>query len=371
MSYFQRVCEHPKKLCVTLTAAFWGLEIWQIEAGREPGGVIAPTPGPYLKSFVVRAPFGMGKNNYGLQTRDMAKAGVFAANAAARDGSLSYASAATIGERWGQFADWARAEEGIKWMEDVDRETVVAYGQELAERVAAGEMAASTAQNYLSAVNTVMSLATHGQWESVSPTKDCGIDQRSSIRESAPGALDREAYGRALDAVRSELGDRAAAVVELARELGLRSKEASLLDARGAYQEAISKGSISLVEGTKGGRHREIPITSEKQLEALFRASQAQGSDRSMIPSDQTWKSWREGTLRDAREIVREHTGGGLHDLRSAYACERYRQLTGHAAPVAGDSIVDRAADREAREQIAQELGHGRIDVVSEYVGGR
>ena len=64
----------------------------------------------------------------------MAKAGVFAANAAARDGSLSYASAATIGERWGQFADWARAEEGIKWMEDVDRETVVAYGQELADR---------------------------------------------------------------------------------------------------------------------------------------------------------------------------------------------------------------------------------------------
>lgn len=312
----------------------------------------------------------MGKNNYGLQTRDMAKAGVFAANAAARDGSLSYASAATIGERWQAFADWAR-EEGIKWLEDVDRQLVEAYGQELAERVEAGEMAASTAQNYLSAVNTVMSLATHGKWESVSPTKDCGIDQRSSIRESAPGALDREAYGRALDAVRSELGDRAAAVVELARELGLRSKEASLLDARGAYQEAISKGSISLVEGTKGGRHREIPITSEKQLEALFRASQAQGSDRSMIPSDQTWKSWREGTLRDAREIVQQHTGGGLHDLRAAYACERYQELTGHAAPVAGGEITDRSADHEAREQIAEELGHGRIDVVSEYIGGR
>lgn len=338
-------------------------------AGREPGGVIAPTPGPIPKG--VRAPFGMGKNNYGLQTRDMAKAGVFAANAAARDGSLSYASAATIGERWGQFADWARAEEGIKWMEDVDRETVVAYGQELAERVAAGEMAASTAQNYLSAVNTVMGLATKGQWESVSPTKDCGIDQRSSIRESAPGALDREAYSRALDAVRSELGDRAAAVVDLAREFGLRSKEASLIDARAAYAEALSRGVISVSEGTKGGRHREIPITSEKQLVALFNASQAQGSDRSMIPADQTWKSWREGTLRDAREIVQQHTGGGLHDLRSAYACERYEQLTGHAAPVAGGELADRQADREAREQIALELGHGRVDVVSEYVGGR
>jgi hypothetical protein len=45
--------------------------------------------------------------------------------------------------------------------------------------------------------------------------------------------------------------------------------------------------------------------------------------------------------------------------------------LTGWAAPVAGGEIADRDADREAREQIAEELGHGRIDVVSEYIGGR
>lgn len=313
---------------------------------------------------------GMGKNNYGLQTRDMAKAGVFAANNAARDGSLSYSSAATIGDRWQAFAEWAR-EEGVRWLEDVDRGLVTEYGQELAEKVEAGEMAASTAQNYLSAVNTVMGLATHGQWESVSPTRECGIPERSTIREEAPAALDRETYGRALDAVRDALGDRAAAIVELAREFGLRSKESSLLDARSAYAEAVERGFVTVSEGTKGGREREVPITSDRQIAALERAAVAQGQDRSMIPAGETWKSWREGTLRDAREIVQQHTGGGLHDLRSAYACERYQQLTGHAAPVAGGSIVDRAADREAREQIAQELGHGRIDVVSEYVGGR
>lgn len=312
----------------------------------------------------------MGKNNFNLGSRDMAKAGQFAANNAARDGSLSYSSAATIGDRWQAFAEWAR-EEGIKWLEDVDRQLVEAYGQELAEKVKAGEMTPAYAQNLVSAVNSVMSLVTHGQWESVSPTRDCGIAERSTAREEAPGALDRDAYGRALAEVREAVGERAAAVVELARELGLRSKEASLIDARAALSQALAEGRITVTEGTKGGRERDVPITSDRQLAALEHAAAAQGSDRSMIPADQSWKEWREGTLRDAREIVQAYTGGGLHDLRAAYACERYEQLTGHAAPVAGGSIVDRAADREAREQIAQELGHGRIDVVSEYVGGR
>lgn len=313
----------------------------------------------------------MAKNNYGLQTRDMSKAGRFAANAAAREGSLSYSSAATIGERWESFAEWAK-EEGVKWMEDVDRELVVEYGQELAERVEAGDMSPAYAQNVVSAVNTVMGLATHGQWESVSPTRDCGIAERSSTREEAPGALDREAYARAVGAVRAEVGERAAAVVELCRELGLRSKEASLIDARSALTEALSRGAITISEGTKGGREREVPIASERQLEALSKAAEAQGDSRSLIPSEMSWREWREGELRDAREVVQAYTGGGLHDLRAAYACERYESLTGYAAPVvAGERLADRELDREAREQIAEELGHGRIDVVSEYVGGR
>jgi hypothetical protein len=311
----------------------------------------------------------MGKNNFSLGSRDAAKAGQFALNEAAREGAMSYSTAATVGDRWEQFVGWAREEEGARWMEDYTREMTIAYGQELAERVEAGEMSAATAQNYVSAVNTVMTLATQGQWESVSPTKDCGIAERSSNREEAPGALDREAYGRALDAVREQVGERAAAAVELMRELGLRSREASTIDARAALAEALSRNSVTISEGTKGGRMREVPVTSERQLEALSRAAEAQGSDRSMIPTSENWKSWREGTLRDAREIVRSYTGGGLHDLRAAYACERYQSLTGHAAPVAGGSGVDRELDREAREQIAAELGHGRIDVTNEYLG--
>ena len=37
----------------------------------------------------------------------------------------------------------------------------------------------------------------------------------------------------------------------------------------------------------------------------------------------------------------------GIHDLRSAYACERYEQLTGFRAPVLGGN-APRDLDREA-----------------------
>lgn len=305
--------------------------------------------------------------NFGLGSRDMGTAGKYALNNAAQTGGISFSTAATNGDRWQSFADWAK----VKKMENVTAELVKKYGKELAEKVNSGEMAAATAQNYVSAVNSVMAIATKGEWKSVSPTKNCSIAQRSHVREDAPGALDHEVYARALDAVREQVGERAGAVVELARELGLRSKEASLIDARAALAEAKERGSVTVTEGTKGGRDREVPITSPAQVEALQRASDAQGGDRSMIPAEQSWASWREGELREARELIQENTGGGLHDLRAAYACQRYEALAGHPAPCTGAEIQDRDRDAAARLVVAEELGHGRIDVVSEYVGGR
>ena len=308
--------------------------------------------------------------NFGLGQRDMGKAGEVALQNSAKAGDVSFSTAATNSERWQSFTAWAK-EEGIKKMENVSQENVIKYGQELAEKVSNREMSAATAQNYISAINSVMSIATKGDWKSVSPTKDCDIAQRSAVRQDAPGALDRSAYGRAIEAVRDQVGERAGAVVELARELGLRSKEASLLDARAALAQAKARGAVTITDGTKGGREREVPITSEAQVQALERAAQAQGDARAVMPADQNWQSWREGGLRDARELVQEHTSGGLHDLRAAYACERYEALTGHAAPCAGGEITDRDKDAAARLAVAEELGHGRAEVTAEYVGGR
>jgi len=304
-------------------------------------------------------------NNYGLGSRDMAKAGVFACNAAARTGAMSYSTAATVGERWQKFAEFARSQ-GVKKLESVSRELVMAYGKELAK----SDLSESYSQNLVSAVNSVMSLATKGTWHAVSPTKECEIEKRSAIRVSTPDGLDRAQFKQVLQKMEGSGLGRQAVIADLAKNLGLRSKEASLFNANQALQQAESSGKVRITAGTKGGRPRALAI-SATGLQSLRHAAALQGNNRNLIPTGQSWKQWRGGGLRAGREALKGNGIRGLHELRSAYACERYAQITGSPAPVISGKVGDRKLDRIARETIAKELGHGRIDVVAEYVGGR
>jgi hypothetical protein len=298
----------------------------------------------------------------------MGLAGKNALRDAASRGDISTATFHAVAERWRHFVLFSK-EHGANKMEKIDRQMVIDYGRDLAGAVRSGEMSASRAQTLVSSVNTVMSLAT--RWDSVGPVQDCGIPQRSAIRDTPPPG--RDSYERAVDALRSGGNDRGAAIAELARELGLRSKEASLLDAHAALQQARDRGAISVQVGTKGGREREIELSHpERQIAVLERAAAAQGDGRSLIPAEKNWYEWQQNDLREIRDTVREHTGGGLHGLRAGYACERYEQETGTPAPVMGGGVTcDRDLDRQARELLSAELGHGRIDVVAEYIGGR
>lgn len=308
----------------------------------------------------------MGRgNNFGLKTRDLAKAGRFAANAAAKRGDLGYQTAADLGDRWGRFARFCH-DQGIRRMEQITRETVLAYGHQLAQGERA--LAPSTAQNAISAVNSVMRLATQGRWARVGAVADCQLAQRSAVREHAP-TLDRQPLEAAAEQLREAGHDRGAAVLELAREFGLRSKEASLLDARRAVDQARDRGEIVVSDGTKGGRARVVPVTPAQQV-TLERAAQAQQNARSLIPADQSWVAWRHGGLRDAREALQAQGIPRIHDLRAAYASERYAQLTGQPIPLHGGQ-ADRHTDQVARLQVAQELGHNRLEVVAAYIGGR
>lgn len=306
-------------------------------------------------------------NNYGTGTRDMAKAGRFAMNNAARSGNTSYATAAAVGERWQSFATFAKGE-GVKRLEGVTEQLAASYAQGIAATVKAGDLSPSYGQNLVSAVNSVMTLVTQGEWKSVSPTKDGGIAARDNVRTEAPHGLNRDDVRSITDAMRSGGQEHGAVILELARDLGLRSKEASLLNAQQALKESSERGWVTISEGTKGGRVREVPITHQTQLETLATAAAVQGAHRSLVPAAQSWAQWRAGGLRQARETLQAHGISRIHELRSAYAVERYQALTGQLPKMMGGN-VDKAADRAARLVIAKELGHSRVAITISYLG--
>lgn len=300
----------------------------------------------------------------------MAQAGRLALARACARKELSFASVDTIADRWALFCRFAK-EEGIGRMERMTPDVLRRYGCGLADQVSEGAMSPSYAQNLVSAVNTVMALVR--PWQKVSPTMDCGIADRSNVREIPPSGIDRTHLASAITVLHKAGFHRGAAVAELARELGLRSKEASLLNTVTAVKDAQNRGTVDVFDGTKGGRRRTVPAGSPGQIDALRRAAALQGDGRSLIPAHLTWKQWREGELRLVREMLQEYGIQRLHDLRAAYACQRYEELTGHRAPVFDGRRCDREEDMTARKIISRELGHGvkRIDVVAAYIGGR
>lgn len=300
--------------------------------------------------------------NFGLGSRDMSRAASTLLNQDRAAGQISFSTVASTLERFDKFKEFAR-ENSVGRFERVDRELVQQYAQTLKQ----SNYSASYQQNLLSAVNSVMSRAhahVNQRWESIS-SRDEGIQQRCFVRTEQTAT--REQSNTAIQ----NMTPRAAVVAELARELGLRSKEASLLNNHAALRQAESRGFVTIIDGTKGGRSRDVPITDQRQVEALRNATTIQSTGRSIIPEGKNWNQFRNGELNKNRSSMQDNGVKGYHDLRSAYAADRYEQLTGHSAPTNGGQIADKNVDKSAREQISAELGHGRIDVVSEYIGGR
>ena len=102
----------------------------------------------------------------------------------------------------------------------------------------------------------------------------------------------------------------------------------------------------------------------------LERAVRLQGDNRNLIPEGKSYAQWRDHAYHAWSQVAQDHELKGFHDLRAAYACDRYERLTGSSAPViSGERLVDKEIDLSAREAVSSELGHGRVDVVSAYVG--
>jgi site-specific recombinase XerC len=155
--------------------------------------------------------------------------------------------------------------------------------------------------------------------------------------------------------------------LQLQAAFGLRREEAIKFSPNYAIQDDHIKLKPSW---TKGGRARTVPIRNDEQRHLLKRVK-ALAKGGALIPP----KSNYEKQLHRYERQVRDAGIKNPHGLRHDYAQQRYEELTGWKAPLAGGPASkslrsdQRALDKGARVTIAEELGHSREQISAVYLG--
>lgn len=312
-----------------------------------------------------------GKSNYGWG-KQLKYAGINALRH--RFVSGHFGTVATHKQRWKRFVEWYE-KLGLRDAKNIQIKHLEEYGLGLRELVNTGNLSTSYAQNLLSTANVVVASLRGDSRVKVSPAALVG--KRSSVR-TKPSIWDNRNSVQELQDALIGLGEpEVAAMVGCARDLGLRKREACLLNAKAAYKQAIKDRKIVVQRGVKGGNNpRVVPIATSRQLETLRLAAEAQGKRDTIMRTGLDARDYPdlERWLNHVKYIFYKVGGRRFHDMRVAYACDRNAQLTHCPAPVlrtSGDAGPSRAVDLAARAIISRELGHHRINVTNSYLGGR
>jgi site-specific recombinase XerC len=156
--------------------------------------------------------------------------------------------------------------------------------------------------------------------------------------------------------------------LELQRCFGLRREESLKIKPMIADR---GEQLVLLGSWCKGNRPREIPIRTPEQRYWLNEAKQfVKQPDRSLIPAGKSYIRHRYCYDKQLQKI-----GIRSHSLRHAYAQQRYRELTGWDAPIAGGpptqalDAAQRQQNIQARMLLTEELGHSRIQITRNYLG--
>lgn len=182
----------------------------------------------------------------------------------------------------------------------------------------------------------------------------------------------------------SEYDERVGMVMRLMHAFGLRKKEG--VNFKPHIHISLDETHLEVIDGTKGGRPREVPIETEHQR-LLIKQAQAMCKRRNdflldsektlaqnMSRMDNVCKKFNiVGKPKPGRKPNPDALGITLHGLRHGYASRVYAEKTGHLSPVQGGSMQAYYAEetRKARLDISERLGHARIGITNAYLGGR
>ncbi|MDQ4627988.1 integrase domain-containing protein [Janthinobacterium lividum] len=155
--------------------------------------------------------------------------------------------------------------------------------------------------------------------------------------------------------------------LQLQAAFGLRREESIKIKPRWADGGNILRLQDSW---TKGGKYREVPIATMQQR-AVLEAAKALAGKGSLIPAQLRYRD----QLNRFRAQCDKAGIHGVHGLRHEYAQRRYAELTGRPSPACGGptsrqlDASQKLADQAVRLKISAEMGHGREQVTSIYLG--
>lgn len=267
--------------------------------------------------------------------------------------------------RWNKFCDFCTAQ-GVTDARMVTVGHVEQYAHTLRH------LSAATQQNALSAINVTMTALSGSRWKKISPSKLSGT-RRVNVRK-IPSVITERDVANACAEIAASVGARYSYAVQIAYTFGLRRRETLLLEFHVAYKQIAQSGEVDVVRGTKGGRGRSVRReirASREGARLIHSVCTTFPSHRCLLLGD-SFKVASSQLSAEVLPILKKFGIHRFHELRVAYACRRYTEITGFEPPC--NSAVRMAAadlDRDARAVIAFELGHSRIDILSAYVGSR
>ena len=131
-------------------------------------------------------------------------------------------------------------------------------------------------------------------------------------------------------------------------------------------------GSLMLKDSwTKGGREREISVRTLEERQLLDEAKALAKGKSLVAPGYTTYRDYLQHFRAECARVGIH----AFHGHRHYYAQARYKELTGWECPARAGPMSkqltpkQKALDREARDVISREMGHGREQITAVYLG--
>jgi integrase len=250
------------------------------------------------------------------------------------------------------FVAWCQVRYTLKRLGQLTPEMARAFIEERqGELLASGRRRSpNTINSYCDAINKLDEALRAKGWrrENAPPLVDKSLRPKHGPPRPTPFS-DAQAQ-EVMACLKKHPDPRVALVAEAMEQAGLRLDEAVRLRVSEIREDHLSLDG----HACKNGRPREIPLSEE--VAAFFAELKRQAGDRPLVfETAHLRRLVQRAVWRAAEELgITDHRS---HNFRSKFANKRYRQLK------------EELPERQAKREVASELGHGRTTVLRSYCG--